>query len=378
MSATVRKYGSYFNCAISASSCFQRGAVCAEHAVREAPLNALLHQHTQPAGGRVAGGHDLLGVFVTQLVQREGALARDAQRGRQRVGGVQRGQPLARAQVRLGIGLQRQAAFGHRLLQTRGAEHVLQRLARARMHQHRAGRHQHQAGLARHALQPVGVFGVVSVVQQFQGNEGTLHAEPGLQPHGVREHGLEGLRGAGQQQRDAARQPGQIRRMRHAPFHVRRVRQVAALGGAAPRHRDPLRQVAVAAARHRQQHQPRPRQRIGPALDRRVRELQLGADDQVQPRALGLGVRTHHAGQRTFVGDGQRTVAQRVRTLHQFFRKRRAAEEAEVAAAVQLGIGGEHGRSGMSGGRRNEAAQAGNSASSGLRTAPPPTLSTWV
>ena len=321
----------------------QRGAVRRRHARRKAPLHAGFGQRAQPARRRVAGGHDLLGVLVAQLVQREGASPGDVQRGGQPFGRVQRGQALARAQVRLGIGLQAEAAFGHRRVQARGGQHVLQRLARACMHQHGAGRHQAQAGALRHALRHVGQVRVVHLVQQFHRDEGALHAKPGLQPHGVGEHRLEALQRAGQQQRDAVGQAGQVRGMRHAPFHVGRVRQVSPLGRAAPRHRDPLRQVAVAAACLRQQHQPRARRRVGPALDGRVGELHLGADDQVQPQALGLGVRAHHAGQRTLVGERQRTVTQRLRARDQFLGVRGAAEEAEVAAAVQLGVGGEHG-----------------------------------
>ncbi len=324
----------------------QRGAVHGRHALREAPGHALLHQRAQPAAGRVAGGHDLLGVLIAQLVERKRATPGDVQRGGQPFGRVQCGQPLARAQVRFGIGLQAEAAFGNGTLEPGCGEHVLQRLARACVHQHRAAGHQAQAGGLRHALQHVGPRVVVRLVQQLHREVRALHAEPGLQPHGVREHRLEGLQRAGQQQRDVVGQPGQGGRMRHAAFDVGRVRQVSALSRAAPRHRDPLRQVAVAAAGLRQQHQPRARRGIGLALDGRVRELHLGADDQVQPHALGLGMRAHHAGQRTFVGERQRAVAQRMGALHQLFGMRGAAQEAEVAAAVQLGVGGEHGAAG--------------------------------
>ena len=60
-------------------------------------------------------------------------------------------------------------------------------------------------------------------------------------------------------------------------------------------------------------------------------------------------MRTHHAGQRSFIGERQRRVAQRMCARYQFFRVRGTAEEAEVAAAMQLGIGGEHGAAGASG-----------------------------
>ena len=39
----------------------------------------------------------------------------------------------------LGVGLEREAAFGDRLAEARGGERVLQRLPRAHVHQHVAG-----------------------------------------------------------------------------------------------------------------------------------------------------------------------------------------------------------------------------------------------
>ncbi len=114
MSSTVRKYGSYCSCAISASSCSSVARHFAGMPCGKRCSDALLGELAQPARGRVAGGHDLARVLVAQLVQREGAAGRrcPAWRPATRPG---RARPAAaRAQVRLGIGLQRQAAFGHR------------------------------------------------------------------------------------------------------------------------------------------------------------------------------------------------------------------------------------------------------------------------
>ena len=49
-------------------------------------------------------------------------------------------------------------------------------------------------------------------------------------------------------------------------------------------------------------------------------------------------VRAHHAGERTFVGDGERRVAERLGLRDQFLGVRGAAQEAEVAEAVQLRV----------------------------------------
>ena len=107
-------------------------------------------------------------------------------------GSVERGQAAARAQVLLGVGLEREAAFGHRLAQARGGERVLQRLARAHVHQHVAGGDDAAApvscGDARRRVSTQLV--VAGAVQQLEGDRGAV-LEPGLQPHRVREHVLE-------------------------------------------------------------------------------------------------------------------------------------------------------------------------------------------
>jgi hypothetical protein len=68
----------------------------------------------------------------------------------------------------------------------------------------------------------------------------------------------------------------------------------------------------------------------------------MSADDELQVVFLRFHVRPHHAGERAFVGDRKRRVAQLVRARHQLLGMRCAAEEAEIGEAVQLGVG--HGR----------------------------------
>jgi hypothetical protein len=53
-------------------------------------------------------------------------------------------------------------------------------------------------------------------------------------------------------------------------------------------------------------------------------------------------MRPHDGGDRAFVRDRERRVAERMRALDQFLRMRRAAEEAEVREAVKLGVRREH------------------------------------
>ncbi len=75
-------------------------------------------------------------------------------------------------------------------------------------------------------------------------------------------------------------------------------------------------------------------------------EHELAAGQQLEAELLRLRMRAHQPGHRAFIGDGQRAVAQRVGARHQFLGMRRADLEAEVAAAVQLGVGGERRKGG--------------------------------
>ena len=307
------------------------------HAVRKPLACTGLGERAQPTRRRVAFGHDLFGVFVAQLVERERARRGDAHRGRQPLGRIQRRQALARAQMRLGIGFEREAALGHRPAQPRRGQRILQRLARPHVHQHVACGRQVQAGEFSQPLGGLDARRVVRAMQQRHHERRTFETEPGLEPHRVRELRLERQCCIDHHQRKTIGQTGQIRCMRHAAFDVAGQCAVAAFDCAASRHGDPLREIAVAAARLRQQHQPRSIAAAGSAR----RQPHLGADDQVQAEPLGLAMCAHHAGQRALVGDGQRRVAELVRTGNQLFRVRRPGEKSEVAAAMQLGVGGQ-------------------------------------
>ena len=84
----------------------------------------------------------------------------------------------------------------------------------------------------------------------------------------------------------------------------------------------------------RQQHQPRMRRA---ALGQH--QPHLAADDELAScLRLGLDVRAHDARQRTLVGDGERAIAERGRAQHQLLGVRGTRQEAEVAAAVKLGV----------------------------------------
>ena len=69
-------------------------------------------------------------------------------------------------------------------------------------------------------------------------------------------------------------------------------------------------------------------------------EPELGADDESRGSTFERRMSTHDAGDRTFIGDGERLVTERIGLCGEFFRLRRGPQEAETAQAVQLGITG--------------------------------------
>ena len=175
---------------------------------------------------------------------------------------------------------------------------------------------------------------VVGIQQQLDRDRRAL-GEAGLQPARLREQHLGRIFAARDQQRVAA---GHAAQMRRPAVQVAHRQPVLALGAAQPRQRDQLAQVAIALAMARDQHQPA-RRRGALAL-----QLEDAADQQLDRAAglvlaFGLFMCAHHAGDRTFVGDRDRGIAQLRRACDQLFGMRGAGEEAEVGTAVQLCVG---------------------------------------
>lgn len=103
---------------------------------RVAPVRADVALRAQMGGCGLAGGDNLAGVLVAQLVEREVAQLGDAHGFRQLFCTVQIAQTQTRAQVRLRIRGQRKAALSHRLPQAYGSHDIRHRLAGAHMHRH--------------------------------------------------------------------------------------------------------------------------------------------------------------------------------------------------------------------------------------------------
>ena len=151
----------------------------------------------------------------------------------------------------LGVGLQREAAFGHRLAEAHGGQRVLQRLARAHVHLHVAGGDQRQPGVRRRRASRCSISSaVVGATAAARARSRRARRTSRLQPARLREQRFEGRRrGAGSAARcnraglagraTAGRHPHRARplvcRPPAAEYRVRPPRGRATVSGAAGR-----------------------------------------------------------------------------------------------------------------------------------------------
>jgi hypothetical protein len=75
-------------------------------AIRVAAREPVEGELAQVGGRRLAGRHQLLGVFVADLVERERAAARDFERADEEVRGMDLREPSDRSQVPLAVGME--------------------------------------------------------------------------------------------------------------------------------------------------------------------------------------------------------------------------------------------------------------------------------
>jgi hypothetical protein len=140
------------------------------HAVGVTAAGLVVGRLAQPGGRRFARRHDLLRVLVAQFVEREAAALRDRERLGQQLRRVDALQPIARAQIALGIRQQTPAGLCQRRLVAHRGQHVLQPLACTRMHVHIACRHQRQAGPLRQRGQVRQRLRIVCAAHQLAGD----------------------------------------------------------------------------------------------------------------------------------------------------------------------------------------------------------------
>ncbi len=285
------------------------------HAVFPVIRQSGLHQRAQPFTGRRVFPCQLVGVLVAQLREREAAARRHPDPLLQQGPREQPRELAAGTQVALAVTGQGRAELGQRTAEADRGERVLEGSPATAMHQHpAAGESRYPGGRGQPGAdtQP---FGVRAVAQG-------PHAEPapaGEASGKPRRRLLRQRRGHPQDGEAVRQRPGQLR----AP------QAVGPLRGQAPRQADERAQLAVGTAVGGEHHQ------RGAVL-----EHELAADDQRQPRLPGGHVRPHHAGDGALVGHRQGRVPQLGGARHQLAGMGGPAAEAEVAQAVELGVGG--------------------------------------
>ena len=320
----------------------RRGCAALLAGLAVAPGQPALDQPAQPARRGLVRGDELGGVLVAQLVEVEAAARRHRHGLGEQLGRMAAGEGRALVQAQLGIGRERQAGLGHAAVQAQRAHHVGERAPRGLVHERAAGGDRRDAGGLGDAQDPVQAGGIASVQARGVG-------DPGASGEALRQPARFAAQGDGRvaggtrrreflgwdQQRQAAGQGfgGSLVCAGGVEHRAREV--VAALVGAPPGLGEQAREPAVAGAIGGEQDE------AGP-----VGEAQLAADDQARPAGFGQGLQravgAHHAGEGAFVGEGDRAVAEGCRLRDELLGVRGAALEAEVAQAVEFGVGGKH------------------------------------
>ena len=70
----------------------------------------------------------------------------------------------------------------------------------------------------------------------------------------------------------------------------------------------------------------------------RIGAVELSPDDERQLALLGCDVRTHHACERAFIGESERSIVQTLGLLDELLAVRGAAQKREIAQRMQLGV----------------------------------------
>ncbi len=142
------------------------------HPVRDAGRPAfrgtLLGEPAQISARCLAGRHHVIGIFVAQFIETEGAALGDADSLGEPLRFIQMGKPRAAAQIALAVGIERKTGFLDGNAVADGGEHILQHTPAAQMHVHIARRHQGQLGGPAQVAQMIDVPRIVRAAMQLQ------------------------------------------------------------------------------------------------------------------------------------------------------------------------------------------------------------------
>ena len=302
----------------------QRAADLGRNALGIALPGAGPGQRLQMPLRRGAGGHRLVGILVGQLVEAEAAEAHDLQgAGDRRLVAPEEPRHLGPAlEVALGIGGEPIAGLRHGGALADRGQHVLQGPALARVVVDVVGGDQRRLVALGQRRETVEAAAVVAPVEHVGGEvEGPrmAPAECG-QRRGERRAIL--LVQAIRRQRDQHLALG-VRR------HVVEMEHATSLGRAPLAEGEQAAKAAVGGAV------------AGIAEEREpAGEVEPGACEQSQARRLRCDMGAHRAGEGVAVGDADGGEAEFRRPLHQLVGVGGAAQEAEVAHRLQLGVGG--------------------------------------
>ena len=301
---------------------------------RPAPAlrGAAFDEFTQPLSGRTPLGHDLARIFIAQLIERESATRRDGPSRGEQLRRIEARETLAFAQMPLAGGLQREPGRIDRGAEADRRQRIVQPTPRPQVHAYRAGRHERQVVRRTERRERRQMRPLCAIAQQLGSDPGRtreMRAQPERCSVG-REVGCDSARTARRCKIRRARRPEHEAMTGFDDLHDIGARElVAALGRCAPTPGDEAAELPVAAPVGGQQHQ-----------RQAACESELRTDDQARASPLERSMGAHHARHRTLVGDGKRVITERIGTLGELLRLRGAAQEAETAEAVQLGVSG--------------------------------------
>ena len=178
------------------------------------------------AGRGLAGGNDLLGILIAQLVEVERAALGDRERLLEERRGIELAQALERPQAALAVRKQANARLVQRNSQPNGREHILQGAAAAPMHVHVAGSDPRQLERRAERLQEREALRIGAAGQE-------LDAEPKAAGEALAQPAA--VLGLARQQRSAGLRQPEDQTSLERILEIPALEDVVALGARAPR-----------------------------------------------------------------------------------------------------------------------------------------------
>ena len=149
------------------------------HAARKTAGKACFGQLAQIARRRIPRRHDLVGILVTQDIERKIAALSDTQRFGEQFRRINSSEPRYRAQMPFGIGMERVTRRMHRDAEADRGQDILQHPARRHVHMDVTCGNERQAGALRELLQQRQTRAIIRPAQQLHRDPRTLRKSGG-------------------------------------------------------------------------------------------------------------------------------------------------------------------------------------------------------